>query len=57
MLCRISHQVQFDSERLAAAKDAMQTNTEDFYDIYDPRNPLNVRRREQQNIKQTKPKN
>ena len=37
----------FESERLAQAKDAMMTQTEDYYDIYDPRNPLNIRRREQ----------
>ncbi len=48
-LCRLIKQVVFDSERIASAKDAMQTETEDFYDIYDPRNPLNVRRREQNN--------
>ena len=53
-LYRLVKQVVFDSERIASAKDAMQTETEDFYDIYDPRNPLNVRRREKNNNKKNK---
>ena len=51
---RLTHQLVFDSdEKLALAKDPTKTNTEDFYDIYDPRNTLNVRRREAQNTKPT----
>lgn len=43
----------FDSEdKLVLAKDPTKANHEDYYDIYDPRNTLNVRRRETQN-KQT----
>ena len=45
-LHRLGNQISFDEERLVQAKDAM-IKGEDFYDIYDPRNPLNMRRREQ----------
>ena len=51
---RLNHQLTFEDERIAQAKDATKTNTEDYYDIYDPRNSLNVRRREQLQTKKTK---
>lgn len=36
----------FEEERLVVAKDANVRN-EDSFDIYDPRNPINKRRREE----------
>ena len=41
---RLVGQLSFEEERLILAKDANIKN-EDTYDIYDPRNPLNKRRR------------
>lgn len=41
---RLGCQLRFDEERLIVAKDANRQN-EDTYHIYDPRNPLNKRRR------------
>lgn len=47
-LRRLSSQITFKDEedRVVLAKDANIQN-EDTYDIYDPRNPLNKRRREE----------
>ena len=41
-------------EELVLAKDANLRNEEDWYDIYDPRNPINKRRREEGVVKETK---
>ena len=41
---RFSHQITFEEERRAQAKDAVLKG-EDYYDIYDPRNSINKRRR------------
>lgn len=43
-LYRLKHKLEFTEERLVVAKDANIQN-EDTFDIYDPRNPLNKRRR------------
>lgn len=43
------HQVTFDEEKIVLAKDAMKKDA-DYYDIYDPRNPLNERRRQEPNL-------
>ena len=42
---RLSHRLTFSEERWAVSKDASVQN-EDTFDIYDPRNPINKRRRE-----------
>lgn len=50
-LFRLGHRLTFTEERWAVAKDASIQN-EDTFDIYDPRNPLNKRRREESSQKQ-----
>ena len=54
LLCicyRLKHRLTFESEeKLVLAKDANVQN-EDTFDIYDPRNPLNKRRRGEENAK------
>ena len=53
---RLSHQIAFkDEEHLVLAKDASVT-TADTYDIHDPRNPLNIRRRAEDTKKPTRGK-
>jgi hypothetical protein len=42
--CRFSHQISFGDTEVVVAKDA-NIETEDRYDITDPRHPLNKRRR------------
>lgn len=44
----LSHQMHCQKEEeQILAKDANLRNEEDWYDIYDPRNPINKRRREE----------
>ena len=44
---RLKHKLEFADEKVVAvAKDANVQN-EDTFDIYDPRNPINKRRREE----------
>ncbi|CAG2173943.1 unnamed protein product, partial [Oppiella nova] len=43
----LSHHLQCQKEETILAKDANLRNEEDWYDIYDPRNPINKRRREE----------
>ena len=44
----LSHEMHCQKEeQLILAKDANLRNEEDWYDIYDPRNPINKRRREE----------
>ena len=54
LLCtcyRLKHRLTFESdEKLVLAKDANIQN-EDTFDIYDPRNPLNKRRRGEEGAK------
>ena len=45
----MTHHLQFENDDPILAKDANVQNT-DTYDIYDPRNPLNKRRREADKI-------
>ena len=42
----LGHKLTFEAERAILAKDA-NTKGDDWFDIYDPRNPVNKRRREQ----------
>jgi peptidyl-prolyl cis-trans isomerase SDCCAG10 len=42
---RLTHKLQFEAHAPALAKDA-STKTDDWFEIYDPRNPINKRRRE-----------
>lgn len=45
----LAHELRCQKEeegRTVLAKDANMRNEEDWYDIYDPRNPINKRRRE-----------
>ena len=42
----LGHRLTFAAEKAILAKDA-NTKGDDWFDIYDPRNPLNKRRREQ----------
>jgi hypothetical protein len=42
---RLTHKLKFESHTPALAKDA-STKTDDWFEIYDPRNPINKRRRE-----------
>ena len=42
----LGHKLSFAAERAILAKDA-NTKGDDWFDIYDPRNPVNKRRREQ----------
>ena len=51
---RFAHQITFAEERLAQAKDAMMKG-EDYYDIYDPRNSINKRRRNEADHKKQRP--
>lgn len=43
-------------EETVLAKDANLRNEEDWYDIYDPRNPINKRRREASEMNESKKK-
>lgn len=40
----LSHKLEFNEQGAVLAKDAA-TKEDDWYDVYDPRNPLNKRRR------------
>jgi hypothetical protein len=42
---RLTHVLKFETNKPALAKDA-STKTDDWFEIYDPRNPINKRRRE-----------
>lgn len=42
---RLSHMLIFETNTPVLAKDA-STKTDDWFEIYDPRNPINKRRRE-----------
>ena len=46
----------FEDDRIVKAKDVNATASENTYDIFDPRNPINIRRREEQAIPQKKKK-
>ena len=46
---RLTNQVTFNEERIVLAKDALNKDV-DYYDIYDPRNPLNERRRQEKPV-------
>ena len=56
----MSHRLTFEDDRIVRAKDVNAMASEDSYDIFDPRNPINMRRREEQTVptkkKHTKPK-
>lgn len=43
-LYRLSHKLKFDANDPVLAKDANKKD-DDWYEVYDPRNPLNKRRR------------
>ncbi|CAG2101793.1 unnamed protein product, partial [Medioppia subpectinata] len=43
----LSHRLTCQKDENKLAKDANLRNEEDWYDIYDPRNPINKRRREE----------
>jgi hypothetical protein len=42
---RLTHKLRFEANAPILAKDA-STKTDDWFEIYDPRNPINKRRRE-----------
>jgi peptidyl-prolyl cis-trans isomerase SDCCAG10 len=42
---RLTHKLRFEANAPVLAKDA-STKTADWFEIYDPRNPINKRRRE-----------
>lgn len=46
----------FEDDRIVKAKDVNAIASEDTYDIFDPRNPINVRRREEQPMPKKKQK-
>ncbi|XP_055605662.1 spliceosome-associated protein CWC27 homolog [Uranotaenia lowii] len=52
----LSHKLQFEKTDPVLAKDAV-TKNDDWYDVYDPRNPLNKRKRGEQSNKAGKSKN
>ena len=56
----MSHRLVFEDDRIVRAKDVNALTSEDSYDIFDPRNPINMRRREEQTVptkkKHNKPK-
>lgn len=53
-LCfRLSHRLKFEEQNPILAKDA-NTKDDDWFEIYDPRNPLNKRRRGENPIKTKK---
>lgn len=43
---RLAHELHFENKGAVLAKDA-STKGDDWFDIYDPRNPINKRKREQ----------
>lgn len=49
----LGHELHFECNNPVLAKDAA-TKEDDWYDVYDPRNPLNKRRREADKKKGTK---
>ncbi|XP_055629468.1 spliceosome-associated protein CWC27 homolog [Toxorhynchites rutilus septentrionalis] len=51
----LSHRLQFDKTDPIQAKDAV-TKDDDWYDVYDPRNPLNKRKRGETVLKNDKPR-
>ena len=55
-LYRMSHRLVFEDDRIVKAKDVNAIASEDTYDIFDPRNPINVRRREEQPMPKKKQK-
>ena len=46
MTFRLEHTLKFEDETPIVARDA-NTKGDDWFEIYDPRNPLNKRRREE----------
>ena len=55
--CRLTHRLSFETEeKIVRAKDANIQN-EDTFDIYDPRNPLNKRRRGEEGGKERQRQN
>jgi len=52
----MSHRLISEDDRIVRAKDVNATATEDSYDIFDPRNPINMRRREEQGVPNKKKK-
>lgn len=56
MSCRMSHQLVSEDDRIVKAKDVNAIASEDTYDIFDPRNPINMRRREEQTVPKKKKK-
>ena len=46
----MSHRLVFEVDWIVRAKDANAMASEDSYDIFDPRNPVNMRRREEQTV-------
>lgn len=43
---RMAHKLRFDDDEAVLARDA-NTKNDDWYEVFDPRNPLNKRRREE----------
>lgn len=52
-ICRLTHELHFEERGAVLAKDA-STKGDDWFDIYDPRNPINKRKREKGNAKPSK---
>ena len=52
----MSHRLMFEDDRIVKAKDVSAVTSEDTYDIFDPRNPINMRRREEQGVPKRKKK-
>lgn len=44
--CRLGHKLEFDNSTPVLARDA-NTKGDDWFEIIDPRNPINQRRREE----------
>lgn len=42
----MAHKLRFDDDEAVLARDA-NTKNDDWYEVFDPRNPLNKRRREE----------
>lgn len=53
VLFRLSHKLKFEDNDPVLAKDA-STKDDDWFEIYDPRNPINKRRRGENTSKSKK---
>ena len=52
----MGHRLISEDDRIVRARDVNAAATEDSYDIFDPRNPINMRRREEQGVPKKKKK-